>query len=234
MFGVNINAIDVPKFISEILEDIKSEKQRCIVAINPEKLMIAREDVKLKSLLNSFDYKVPDGMGVVLASKIKKGCIKNRFTGIDCMDIICNQSRTINAKIFLYGAKPNVVNNAKIKLEAKYPGINIVGVLDGYQEDNDSIIDIINKSKADILFVALGSPKQEYWIENNKNKLNVKILQGVGGSFDVISGKVKRAPKWMQRIGLEWFYRLIKQPNRVWRQLAIVKFLYLVIVVKRH
>ena len=108
-------------------------------------------------------------------------------------------------------------------LKEKYPNIKIVGTINGYEKDNKKIIDKINKSKADIIFVALGSPKQELWITENMDKLCVKVYQGVGGSFDVFSGNIKRAPKWMQNCGLEWFYRLLKEPKRIFRQIKLDK-----------
>ena len=132
----------------------------------------------------------------------------------------------------MYGAKEETIKKAKENLEIKFPNIQIVGTINGYEKDNDKIIKAINKSKADIVFVALGSPKQEYWITENMNKVNAKIFQGVGGSFDVFSGNIKRAPKWMQKIGLEWLYRLIKEPKRIFRQIKLVKFLWLALIEK--
>ncbi len=215
-------------FILTIINDIKSGQKKKIVAINPEKILKARKDSSLDLLLKDFDYQIADGIGIIFASKLQKGKIKNRITGIDCMEIICDKSRDIAAKIFLYGAAPGVAQKAKENLELKYPNIKIVGTIDGYNKDNNYIIETINKSKADILFVALGSPKQEYWIRDNADKLNVKIFQGVGGSFDVICGNIKRAPLWIQKLGLEWFYRLLKQPSRIGRQLKLFRFLFLV------
>jgi len=130
------------------------------------------------------------------------------------MDKICLLANNEKYKIFLYGAEEEVVKKAKKCLEQKYSNIKIVGYLNGYVNDLDKIIKTINKSKADILFVALGSPKQERWIIQNKEKIDAYVLQGVGGSFDVISGNIKRAPIWMQKYGLEWLYRTIKQPER--------------------
>lgn len=228
ILGVNVIGVEYDKLIQMIIKDLKTSEQKVIVAINPEKIMKALKNEKLKLILDKVDYPIADGVGIIIASRILRGNIKKRITGIDCVELICDKSRNVGAKIFLYGAKKKVVKQAKKNLENKYPGINIVGVIDGYEKDNQKIINKINKSNADILFVALGSPKQEYWIYENKKNLKVKILQGVGGSFDVISGNLKRAPKWMQKIGLEWLYRLLKEPNRLWRQMNIIKFIFLV------
>lgn len=229
VLGVNVSITSYEELSKNVENDIKNNKKAFIVAINPEKILKARKDNKLKTLLNKADYQIPDGIGVVYASKLKKGKIKSRVTGIDCMEMLCDLSNKKGYKIFLYGAKKETVNTAKKKLEEKYNNINITGIMDGYEKDNKKIIKKINDSKADIVFVALGSPKQENWIIENKDKINAKIFQGVGGSFDVISGNIKRAPKWMQKIGLEWLYRLIKEPKRIFRQIKLVKFLWLVL-----
>ena len=229
ILGIDVTVTDYDSLKKSVEKDIKNNKKSFIVAINPEKILKARKDESLKELLNNADYQIPDGIGVVYASKLKKGKIKSRITGIDCMEMLCEESNLKGYKIFLYGAKKEVIKEAKHKLEEKYKNIKIVGTIDGYEKDNDKIIKAINKSKADIIFVALGSPKQENWIVANKDKVCVKIFQGEGGSFDVISGNIKRAPKWMQNLGLEWLYRLIKEPKRIFRQIKLVKFLGLVI-----
>ena len=148
------------------------------------------------------------------------------------MEMICDLSNKENFRIFMYGAKADIIEKAKQKLEEQYENINICGYINGYENDEKKIIKTINNSNPDILFVALGSPKQEKFISKNFNKLNCKILLGVGGSFDVISGHKKRAPKWVQNKGLEWLYRLIKEPKRIFRQTKIVSFIFDVILEK--
>lgn len=229
ILGIKVSVTSYEDLKNCINEDIKNNKKSFIVAINPEKILKARKDKKLKKLLNNADYQIPDGIGVIYASKLQKGQIKSRITGIDCMEMLCEESALKGYKIFLYGAKKEAINEAKKKLEEKYNHIKIVGTMDGYEKDNEKIIKAVNKSKADIIFVALGSPKQENWIIDNKDKVCTKIFQGVGGSFDVISGNIKRAPKWMQNMGLEWLYRLIKEPKRIFRQIKLFKFLGLVL-----
>lgn len=232
IFGVDICITTYEGLKKSIIEDIDNNKKSFIVAINPEKILKAKKDDKLKNLLNSAKYQIPDGIGVVYASKLRKGKIKSRITGIDCMEMLCNLSNKKKYNIFMYGAKADIIQKAAENLKKKYNKINIVGTIDGYEKDNDKIINEINKSKADIVFVALGSPKQEQWIVDNMSKIKAKIFQGVGGSFDVLSGNIKRAPKWMQNIGLEWLYRLIKQPKRIFRQIKLLKF-FLSIIIER-
>ena len=233
ILGIDVSITSYEELKNNIEKDIKNNKKSFIVAINPEKILKARQDENLKNLLNNATYQIPDGIGVVYASKIKKGKITSRITGIDCMDMLCNLANEKQYKIFMYGAKKETILKAKENLIKKYPNIKIVGTVDGYEKDNEKIIKTINKSNADIIFVALGSPKQENWITSNMDKLCVKIYQGVGGSFDVLSGNIKRAPKVMQKLGLEWLYRLIKEPKRIFRQLKLIKFLFLIIFNKK-
>lgn len=232
ILGISVSQLSYEDLKKNIIKDIKNNKKSFIVAINPEKILKARKDEKLKKLLNNATYEIPDGIGVIYASKLRKGNIKSRITGIDSMEMLCKLSEEKEYKIFMYGAKKEIIKKAKENLEIKFQNIKIVGIIDGYEKDNDKIINLINKSKADIVFVALGSPKQEYWITENMDKVNAKIFQGVGGSFDVFSGNIKRAPKWMQQIGLEWLYRLIKEPKRIFRQIKLFKFLWLVLIEK--
>ena len=232
ILGVDVSPLSYEDLKKNIEKDIENNKKSFIVAINPEKILKARKDEKLKKLLNNATYEIPDGIGVIYASKLRKGNIKTRITGIDSMEMLCKLSEEKKYKIFMYGAKEETIKKAKENLEIKFPNIQIVGTINGYEKDNDKIISSINKSKADIVFVALGSPKQEYWITENMDKVSAKIFQGVGGSFDVFSGNIKRAPKWMQKIGLEWLYRLIKEPKRIFRQIKLVKFLWLALIEK--
>lgn len=228
VLGVDVTTLGYEELSQQLLHDHKQGKKVFLVAINPEKILKARKDPELMSLLNSADYQIPDGMGVVIASKSQKGNIKERVTGIDMMMKICETSQKEHLRVFLYGAKPGVADTAKAKLEEKYPGISIVGTLDGYEKDEEKVISIINESKADVLFVALGSPRQENWIVKNRHKLHPCIFQGVGGSYDVISGNIPRAPKWMQNAGLEWLYRLLKEPSRFKRYIPLFSFISLV------
>ena len=204
---------------------INNKEKSLVVAINPEKLMKAKEDQSLKDLLNRAEFQIPDGIGVILASKLNKGNIKSRVTGIDMMDRIVREAARTGKSIFLYGAKPGVAESAAEALKFTYASLQIAGTQDGYEKDNEKVIQKINEAKPDILFVAMGSPRQEEWIEANRDKLHPSLYQGVGCSFDVLAGNVKRAPGFFQKTGLEWFYRLAKEPSRLKRQLVLPVFL---------
>ena len=232
VFGIDVCVTNYEELCKNLNKDIINNEKKFIVAVNPEKLMKAKKDDNTKKILQEADYQIPDGVGIIYASKLNKGKIKTRITGIDLMDKICSLANDNKYKVFMYGASKDVITTAKIKLEEKYHQIKITGYCDGYEKNNDIIVDKINKSKAEIVFVALGSPKQENWIKDNMTKCNACIYQGVGGSFDVISGKLKRAPIKMQKLGLEWLYRLIKEPKRIFRQIKIISFLFKVMIEK--
>lgn len=230
---VEVTPFSMKEVVDKVDKTIIKNEKAFIVAINPEKIMKAENNESLKDLINSADIKIPDGSGVVIASKIKKGSIKERVTGIDLMKKISFLSGEKGYKIFLLGAKPEVAKRASKVLEEEIKNINIVGIHDGYFEGDEEIINLINDSKANIVFIALGSPRQELWIKNNMNKINSNIFMGVGGSFDVICGDINRAPIWMQKIGAEWLYRLIKEPSRISRVKVLPKFILKVLFEKK-
>lgn len=228
ILGFNVCSIENKKLLENIFDDYKNDEQLFIVNINPEIIVLNYNNEEYKKIFNEQKYQIPDGTGVVWASKKRKGTIKERITGIDLMMDVCEKSQEYNSKIYLYGSKAGVAEKAKQKLIAKYPKINIIGTSDGYCDEKKVIEDIKNK-KADILFVGLGSPKQEEFIIKHKKELaNVKIFMPIGGSLDVISDTKKRAPKWMIKINIEWLYRLIKEPKRIFRQVKLLKYIKLV------
>jgi N-acetylglucosaminyldiphosphoundecaprenol N-acetyl-beta-D-mannosaminyltransferase len=225
ILGVDVSTDNYDALTAKLLKRIDNREKAFIVAINPEKIIKAQEDPSLMKLLNSADFQIPDGIGVILASKFKGGQIRERVTGIDMMLKLCETAAKHQKRIFLYGGKPGRADEAKVKLEEMYPGIQIAGTLHGYEKDQQIVRETINQSQADIIFVAMGSPAQENWIVANKDMLHPSVYQGVGGSFDVISGKIERAPESFQKMGLEWLYRLMKEPWRIKRQAVLPLFL---------
>jgi len=225
VLGINVNTEGYDELMELAFERIEKKQKALVVAINPEKIIKAKEDPALKKLLNEAEFQIPDGIGVILASKIQKGQIRERVTGVDMMMKLCEEASKRGKPIFLYGGKPGVADAAKAKLESLFPPIKIVGTQDGYEKNEQKVIDRINEAQPDLLFVAMGSPKQENWINANRDQLHPTIYQGVGGSFDVLAGTVKRAPEIFQKFGLEWFYRLLKEPKRIKRQIALPLFL---------
>jgi N-acetylglucosaminyldiphosphoundecaprenol N-acetyl-beta-D-mannosaminyltransferase len=233
ILGVDVSTENYEALTTKLLKKIDNREKAFIVAINPEKIIKAQEDASLMKLLNSADFQIPDGIGVILASKFKGGQIRERVTGIDMMLKLCETAAKHQKKIFLYGGKPGRADEAKVKLEEMYPGIQISGTLHGYEKDQQVVRETINQSLADIIFVAMGSPAQENWIIANKESLHPSVYQGVGGSFDVISGKIERAPESFQKLGLEWLYRLMKEPWRIKRQAVLPLFLIRAVTSKK-
>jgi N-acetylglucosaminyldiphosphoundecaprenol N-acetyl-beta-D-mannosaminyltransferase len=233
ILGVDVSTDNYDALTAKLLKRIDNREKAFIVAINPEKIIKAQEDPSLMELLNSADFQIPDGIGVILASKFKGGQIRERVTGIDMMLKLCETGAKHQKRIFLYGGKPGRADEAKVKLEEMYPGIQIAGTLHGYEKDQQIVRETINQSQADIIFVAMGSPAQENWIIANKDTLHPCVYQGVGGSFDVISGKIERAPEAFQKLGLEWLYRLMKEPWRIKRQAVLPLFLIRAVTSKK-
>lgn len=227
ILGFDVCITDQKNLVKNIFDDFNKNIRNFIVNINPEIVTKNYKNKELKNIFNSQKYQIADGIGIIYASKLQKGNIKTRITGIDLMNAICSKSIDYNSSIFLYGSKEGIAKIAQNELEKQYPKINIVGTCSGY-ENPKKVIEKIKKSNANILFVALGSPKQEQFIIDNMDKLNnVKLFMPVGGSFDVISKTLKRAPKWVIKCNLEWLYRLLQEPKRFFRQLSLIKFIFL-------
>ena len=214
----------------ELLKEIENKKRVNIISGNPEVLY---NGIKNEFLRNSFTKEdaliIPDGVGTLLAAKINGIDITEKIAGIEVMNMLLEEARDKNLKVFLLGAKEEILIKCKEKIKESYDGIDIVGSNNGFFDlDNcDDLIEKINESKADILFVAMGAPRQEVFIEKYKDKLCCKIFMGVGGSFDVFAGNVNRAPQFMINIGMEWLYRVAKEPWRIKRLGSIPKFLVL-------
>jgi len=232
ILGVRVGNFTYDTLLAEVERVMAEGRKTMIVAINPEKVMKARTDAALRKLLNEAEMPIADGIGVVLASRLRGGAIRERVTGIETMLCLCRHAAAKGYPVFLLGAKPGVAEQAARILQERYPGLAVAGTQHGYFKDEREVVERINRSGARLLFVAMGSPRQEYWIRRHMDELAPRVFQGVGGSFDVICGNIPRAPVWMQRMGLEWLYRLLKEPTRWRRQLALPKFLWLVLTRK--
>lgn len=229
ILGFNVCNTDFIELINNIFQDFDNNISNFIVNINPEIIINNYKDKKILEIFNKENYQIPDGIGIIYASKVLKKNLKQRIPGIDLMTYICNESINHNSKIFLYGGKDGIADKAKKELEILYPNINIVGTCNGYTEE-DIVLDVIKKSNPNILFVGLGSPKQEQFIINHRNELkSVKIFMPIGGSLDVISKSLKRAPHWIIKYNLEWLYRAIKEPRRFLKHLTLIKFIFLLL-----
>lgn len=227
-----VNEIEALERLVGFLDQDSSLKK--VYTPNPEIVMLAQNDKELFRILSEADLVLADGIGVIIASKIKGLELKDRVTGVDTMDRLLKYCGENRRSIFIFGGKPGVAEIACKNIEKKYEGIRIAGYHHGYIKDTDEneIINKINDTKTDVLFVCLGAPKQEKWIDKNKDKLKCSLAMGVGGSVDVYAGVAKRAPKVFQKLGLEWFYRLLKEPWRFKRMLVLPQFLVKFITTK--
>mgnify|MGYP005621069647 CR=1 FL=1 len=208
---------------------IESKSKAFSVAINPEKLYKAEHDANLAALINRAQMFICDGIGAALAVKVLYGRSISRITGVGLFYALVKRAALKGWRIYLLGAAPEVNQGAYDRLSQEYPGLKIVGRHDGYFSDSEKVVTDINASRADILFVAMGSPKQESWIAENSERINAAFCMGVGGTFDVVSGKVKWAPVFFRKTGTEWLYRLLSEPKRWRRQLALPKFVWVLI-----
>jgi N-acetylglucosaminyldiphosphoundecaprenol N-acetyl-beta-D-mannosaminyltransferase len=231
------NVLNVPiwdisenEFLNFIKYAINSKMNtQQIATVNPEFICESEKNQEFKKLLNSTALNVADATGIIWAIKFLYKQKIQKIPGSDISWKIFKFAEQNQYKIFLLGGMPNVAKKAAKKIIEKYPQIKIVGTSNKNPNDPETI-NIINKSRAEILFVAYGTPKQEFFISQNLNKLNARIAIGVGGTFDFIAGIRKRAPKWVRKIGLEWLYRLFQEPKRIKRIYnAVIKFPYLVI-----
>jgi len=234
IFGVRFDNVDAEEANKQFIALMARDKLGMIYTPNTEIIMKAQDDPEFRAILNEGDLVVPDGIGVILASKIHHLGLTERVPGIELMTMMLEYCNRTGKSIYLFGGQPKVAELAALKISETYPNLKIAGLRDGFFESNQeiSILDEINEKKPDILFVALGAPKQEKWISKYKKTINAKVAMGVGGSFDVWAGTAKRAPVFFQKTGLEWFYRLLKQPTRIMRMMSLPKFMIKVILTK--
>lgn len=198
-----------------------------ICTTNPEFVMTAQHDSAFKTVLNRADLCIPDGVGLLYASYLTGTPLEERVAGSDLVFELANLSQTLDQRLFLLGAAPGIAEAAAAILVNRYPGLQIAGTYAGSPDprERDMIVEMVNRSQADILFVAYGAPRQDKWIYDNRERLtSVRVALGVGGALDFVTGKATRAPKWVRRIGFEWLHRLIKEPWRWRRMLALPRF----------
>ena len=235
IFDMEFDNITMKQGIQIIENTIDFEKQKKFFFVNPDCLNKLYKNEEYFSILEKADYIFPDGIGVSIACNILKTPLRENVNGTDMLPYLCELCEKKSYSMFLFGAKPGVAEKMKIKLVEKYPNLMIVGTKSGYfdwDRDSNSIVDEINASQANILLVAFGVPLQEKWITQNMSKLNAQVLMGVGGLFDFYSGEMNRAPKWMREIGMEWLFRLIKEPKRMWKRYIIGNPLFIYRVYK--
>lgn len=224
ILGAKIDCIGMEEAKSIAMSFFSSDGKKIIYTPNSEIILYASRNDEFMERLNSADLMIADGIGVVYAAKMLGERLPERVAGFDLLKEIFPIMAQKGMSLYLLGSKPTVAEKAGENLIKDYPGIKICGTHDGYFKDDEEVIRDINEKKPDLLLVCLGFPKQENWIYENRDKLDVKAMIGAGGCLDVFSGTVERAPEFYCKHGLEWFYRLKKEPWRFKRMTALPVF----------
>jgi N-acetylglucosaminyldiphosphoundecaprenol N-acetyl-beta-D-mannosaminyltransferase len=227
--GVKIHNVTMQEAVETVQKWVAGNGIHAVYTPNAEIIMQAQRNPELKDILNEAGLLIPDGAGVILGSKILKTPLKEKVSGIDLIKNLFRISVGKNISYYILGGKPGVADMAAVNILAEYGRVNIKGYSDGFfkpQEEN-ALIDSINKIKPDILLVGLGVPKQEIWIHQNMYRLNCKVCIGVGGAIDVLAGTAVLAPEIMRKAGLEWLFRLLREPKRYKRMMDLPRFVLL-------
>ena len=225
VLGVGFDDLTMAEAVDRGMELLWTEGAHYVVTPNPEIVEVCREDPEAMEAVNGADLVLADGIGVVKGAAMLGTPLKARCPGIEFAAGLMENMAKEGLSLFLLGAKPGVAEQAAEKLREQYPGLKIAGTHDGYFKEDEPVAEVIRASGADCVFVCLGAPKQEFWMRKNGAATGAKLLCGLGGSLDVFAGTVERAPKFFREHGLEWFYRLCKEPKRIGRMMKLPLFL---------
>jgi N-acetylglucosaminyldiphosphoundecaprenol N-acetyl-beta-D-mannosaminyltransferase len=233
--GCPIDDYSFDEVVSEIIRRIKEKKRTNLVHfLNVSKIVKARKNKQLQQTLWAGDFVLADGKPLLPFGRLLGISLPTRVNGTDLMEKLLEISAEEGFRVYLLGAKQEVIEKCVIKIRRKHPKINICGYRNGYFQEDEvgAITEAINKSKADIAFIGMGTPQKEFFAHQNRAKLTVPIVEGVGGSFDVLGGFVTRAPVWMQQAGLEWFYRVLQEPKRMFWRYFYTNTIFFIIFLK--
>ncbi len=223
MMGCQIDNLSMEETLQTVEGFIKTGTPHQHVVVNVDKLVKASRDPELRRIINDCALINVDGMPVVWASRLLGKGLKERVAGVDLFEGLMRRSAEKGWRVFLLGAREEVVSGVKRIYEQKYPGLTVAGYRNGYwkPEEEAGVVEQIRAAQADLLFVAISSPKKEHFLGRYQAEMKIPFAMGVGGTFDVAVGKVNRAPLWMQKAGLEWFYRFLQEPRRMFRRYFI-------------
>lgn len=234
VLGVGFDNITMDQAVAEGVRLMDTAGAHYAVTPNPEIVEVCREDPEALEAVNGADLVLADGIGIIYGAKMLGTPLKGRVTGIGFAQNLMGRMAENGKSLYLLGARPGVAEKAAERLRSQYPGLRIAGTHDGYFQEDAPVTEAIRESGADVVFVCLGAPKQEKWMKKNGEATGAKLLLGIGGALDVFSGEVKRAPRAFQKLGLEWFYRLITNPSRAGRMMKLPLFLVHVAKEKRR
>ena len=225
VLGVGFDNVTMDEAVARGMELVSGEGTHYVVTPNPEIVEVCRENPVARDAVNRADLVLPDGIGVIKGAAILGTPLKERTPGVEFAAGLMGKMAQQGKSLYLLGAKPGVADLAGQRLVQRYPGLRIAGTHDGYFQEDGPVVDAIRQSGADVVFVCLGAPKQELWMAKNGPATGAHLLCGLGGSLDVFAGVVERAPKFWSDHGLEWFYRLCKEPRRIGRMMKLPLFL---------
>lgn len=234
VLGVGFDNLTLDEAVARGMELVCREGTHYVVTPNPEIVEVCRENPAARDAVNGADLVLPDGVGVVKGAAMLGTPLKEKTPGIEFAAGLMGKMAQQGKSLYLLGAKPGVAELAGQRLTQRYPGLRIAGTHDGYFKEDGPVVEAIRQSGADVVFVCLGAPKQELWMVKNGSATGAHLLCGLGGSLDVFAGVVARAPKFWSDHGLEWFYRLCKEPRRIGRMMKLPLFLVHVKQEKRH
>jgi N-acetylglucosaminyldiphosphoundecaprenol N-acetyl-beta-D-mannosaminyltransferase len=231
LLKVRVHDVDMREALAIFDEFIQSRTPHHIITLDASMCVMAEKDSKLRKIIEKSDLITPDSVGVLWACKRMGKSLRERVSGVELVEMLCSLSHDKQYRLFFFGSAPGVAEQAAEKMRLKYPGCMIVGTHNGFftEKDSNAIITQIQNAKPDILCVALGIPKQEMWISEHIQELGVPICIGVGGTLDVLSGNVRRAPMWMRKLSLEWLHRLISNPKKIGKVMTLPKFVMLIL-----
>jgi N-acetylglucosaminyldiphosphoundecaprenol N-acetyl-beta-D-mannosaminyltransferase len=223
LMGCQVDNLSMEETLNTVEGFIASGQPHQHVVVNVDKLVKARDDAELRNIINNCALINADGMPVVWASRLLGKPLKERVAGVDLFEALMQRSAEKGWRVYLLGAREEIVSRVKQIYEIRFPNLQFAGYRNGYwkPEEESAVVDQITLARADILFVAISSPKKEQFLGAYQARMRIPFAMGVGGTFDVAAGKVKRAPRWMQRSGLEWFYRFLQEPRRMFRRYFI-------------
>ena len=225
VLGVGFDNVTMAEAVEQGMALLHSEGSHYVVTPNPEIVEACRENGAARAAVNGADLVLPDGIGIIKGAAMLGTPLKEKTPGIEFAAHMMERMAGEGMSLYLLGAKPGIAEQAAEKLSAQYPGLKIAGTHDGYFKEDGPVVEDIRQSGADCVFVCLGAPKQEFWMAKNGRANGARLLCGLGGSLDVFAGTVERAPKFFCDHGLEWFYRLCKEPKRIGRMMKLPLFL---------
>lgn len=221
ILGIGFDRFTMEEAADRALALMKEKRGAYVCTPNPEIVWMSRRDPALRAAINGADAVLADGIGVVWASRWLKTPLPERVAGFDFLQTLLPR---MEGRVFLLGGKPGVAEAAAETIKNRFPRLTVVGCHHGYFEEDGEIVAAVCETEPDFLLVCLGAPKQELWMAENAGKLPVGLMAGLGGSLDVLAGCVKRAPEKWRRLGLEWLWRLLREPSRIKRQICLPRF----------